>query len=279
MIATAAAFLVPPSLARDGGSLIDLPRFAPLILATSLAGFGLRTASDHVALREREGGRPFFEPDILTEAGVRRGLLFAGTDHAFNLAFDPAARDATKDLVVARSYGDDRDRLVWESHGRPAAYRYVFSGAPAQLPKLIAWEPPAITRRHRYEAEAEWPPLEQSGGYLEPVFATGTCASGQRLLAVHPVGGAPFRGAIAVPVPSAGNFLVRLLVASRQDVRAHFALRAEPSQVPHVWDFTSPPTEILKCSILPEALVNFRPGRASRSSPRGQETSGSTPSS
>ena len=148
-----------------------------------------------MALREREGGRPFFEPDILTEAGVHRGLLFAGTDHAFNLAFDPAARDAEKALVVARSYGDDRDRLVWESHGRPAAYRYVFNGESAQLPKLIAWEPPAVTRNHRYEAEAEWPPLEQSGGYLEPVFATGTCASGERLLAIHPVGGCPLFGA------------------------------------------------------------------------------------
>ena len=213
MIATAAAFLVSPNRAPRSGPRIDLPRFAPIILATALAGFGLRTASDHVALREREGGRPFFEPDLLTEAGVHRGLLFAGTDHAFNLAFDPAARDATKALVVARSYGDDRDRLVWESQGRPAAYRYVFSGASAQLPELIAWEPPAVTRNHRYEAEAEWPPLEQAGGYLEPVFATGTCASGQRLLAIHPVGGVPFRGAISVPVPSAGKFLVRLLVA------------------------------------------------------------------
>ena len=281
MLATAAAFLVSPSRARRGGSRIDLPRFAPLILATSLAGFGLRTASDHVALREREGGRPFFEPDILTEAGVHRGLLFAGTDHAFNLAFDPAARDAAKALVVARSYGDDRDRLVWESHGRPAAYRYVFSGALRP-----------ITQAHRMGApRCDAQPSLRSGGRMAPPRTSGGIPrAGVRDRDVRlrgapaghpPRGGCPLSGRHLGSGPF-GRQLPRSAPASRpaKPSALGFALRAEPSQAPQVWDFAPPPQRILDVLYPARKAREFSVRGAPRGGRRGaRRPLDSTPSS
>jgi hypothetical protein len=228
-----------------------------LVCATSMFGFAFHTSYEHVRLRDREGGRPFFEPTVLARAKVDRGLLFVGTDHAFNLAYDPRASDASRDVVVAREFGDERDRLVWERLGRPLAHRYVFDGREASKPAVVPWAPGAEPHPYRFEAEAEWPPLEQSGGYFEPVFAQGTCAWGGRLLAVRASTDRPFQGTISFPVPFAGRFRVGVHVASKGEVVARFALQQRGIDPPlATWSFT-PPRRDLMCATLSEEEVNL----------------------
>ena len=67
-----------------------------------------------------------WEPGVLEQAGVRRGLVFVDTDHGFNLGFDPSKVDASSAIVVARRRADSNDRLLWESLGRPAAFHYLY---------------------------------------------------------------------------------------------------------------------------------------------------------
>lgn len=166
-------------------ALVDL-RLASFAIPAALFGFALHTSYDHRKLAAREGGRPMFESPALAKWGIERGLVFVSTDHGFNLGFDPGARDAGRSIVVARRRGDDHDALLWERLGRPSAYRYEFdprgdASVPslAPIPELASREP-----NHRFEAEAEWPPLLVSGGSAEPVFAP--CASGGRALWVEP---------------------------------------------------------------------------------------------
>ncbi len=126
------------------------------LLPTALLGFACHGSYSHRALSEREGGRPMFEPEVVSQAlqaptlpGERRGaLLFVDTDHAFNLGYDPALgrrlasgeapftataarrgglpgrRLAPGELLVARTTSPDRDRLLWERLGRPPAYAH-----------------------------------------------------------------------------------------------------------------------------------------------------------
>jgi hypothetical protein len=238
-------------------SPIDFSLASALVCATAMLGFAVHTSYEHTTLRNREGGRPFFEPSALADAKVDRGLLFVGTDHAFNLAFDPRANDASRALVVAREFGDERDRLVWERLGRPPAHRYVFEGREAAKPAVVPWSPGAQPHPYRFEAEAEWPPIHQSGGYFEPVFAQGTCAWGGRLLAVHTSPEVPFQGTISFPVPFAGRFRVGVHVASRGEVIARFALQQTPADPPlATWSFT-PPRKDLMCATLTEEEVNL----------------------
>ncbi len=170
---------------RKRHSFVELGRSATVVGGVSALGFGVHAVFGHLMLRDREGGRPLFEPSVVSEAKVDHGLLFVGTDHAFNLAYEPNARDPRADLVVAHEYGDDRDKLLWQRLGQPPAYRYVFDGHERSRPVVLPWSPRAREAIYRFEAEAEWPPLEQEGGYFEPVFAQGTCAWGGRLLAIR----------------------------------------------------------------------------------------------
>jgi hypothetical protein len=233
-------------------------RLASWTCTLSLLGFGVRASAEHRLLRDRDGGRPFFEPAVLTKARVDRGLMFVGSDHGFNLAYDPQASDAHTHLVVSREYGDDRDRMVWEELGRPAAYRYVFDGRETPSPVLAPWSAGPVPHPYRYEAEAEWPPLAQEGGWFEPVFATGTCAWGGRLLAVHTDSpDQPFRGTISFPVPRPGRFRIGVHVASRGEVVSRFVLRKGPGSVPiATWTFV-PSRRDFACATLPEQDVNL----------------------
>jgi len=227
-------------------------RAAAQLCAIALAGFGVHASFEHLQLRDREGGRPFFEPAALTKAKVDHGLLFTGTDHAFNLAYDPNARDATRALVVAREYGDERDRQIWEKLGHPPSYRYVFDGRDATSPALVPWSAPPPARPFRFEAEAEWPPMSQSGGYFEPVFAQGTCAWGGRLLAIRTTTTDPFCGTISFPVPFEGRFRIAVHVASRGDVKARIALKRRLEDPPlATWSFT-PTKKDFECATLAE---------------------------
>jgi len=248
LMAASIAFLVraraaPAASVEPRGTATREDRFvrwASAVAALSLLGFGVRAAFEHRSLRDREGGRPFFEPSVLAKAHVNHGLIFTGTDHAFNLAYDPEARDAHSQLVVAREYGDDRDRLLWERLGEPDAYRYSFDGSDAKLPPTVArWTAGPTPHPYRYEAEAEWPPLDQSGGHFDPIFARGTCAWGGRLLAIRTEAtDQPFRGTISFPVPSPGRYRVGVHVASSGATVARFVLRSDRRSVPSAtWAF------------------------------------------
>ncbi|HEX6272140.1 MAG TPA: hypothetical protein VFZ53_03845 [Polyangiaceae bacterium] len=149
--------LVALGLARSG-----LARFAP---AAMLLGFALHGVHQHVALAEREGGKPMFAPSAL--AGVSQGLLFVDTDHGFLLGHHPGATDPKHELVVARRRGDAHDRVLWERLGRPFAYRYDYD-VDTGTARVAPYRPEPDTLR--YEAEAEWPPLGVRDGWAHPDF-------------------------------------------------------------------------------------------------------------
>jgi hypothetical protein len=237
---------------------LDFGGAAGLVGATSLLGFGVRASFEHNRLANREGGRPYFEPSLLGRAKVDRGLLFVGSDHAFNLAYDPRARAATSDLIVAHEYGDDRDRMMWERLGRPPAHRYAWSGLDDTPPAVVPWSPGPAPHPYRYEAEAEWPPLAQSGGHFEPVFAQGTCAWGGRLLAIRTeANDRPFQGTISFPVPFASRFRVGIHLASEGEVLARFSLRPSADSAPvATWAFV-PNRRDFACATLPEQEANL----------------------
>jgi hypothetical protein len=83
---------------------------------------------------------------------------------------------------VARHRGDDRDRLLHEALGHPEAFVYRFT---AQGPQLDLWRPRGTDpTEFVFEAEAEWPPLGQRGGWAAP--AAVPCASGGGALRFFP---------------------------------------------------------------------------------------------
>jgi hypothetical protein len=255
LIAITVALLVERGRTRFAS--LDFPRAAAGLGALVIGGFALHAVFEHRMLREREGGRPLFEPAVLATAKIDRGLLFVGTDHAFNLAYDPAVRDPARGLVVAREFGDDRDRLLWEKLGKPAAYRYVFEGRDSVEPAVFAWHPGPPPHPYRFEAEAEWPPIRQTGGSFEPVFAHGTCAWGGRLLAVRSETDRPFDGAISFPVPAKGTYRLSVHIASAGDVTARFVLRESPRAPPLASWTLSTTRRDFNCATLTEEFVNL----------------------
>jgi hypothetical protein len=174
-------------------------RCAASVLALALAGFAFRAGFDHAALRDRDGGRPFFEPSELARAGISRGLVFLDSDHGFDLAFDPAPGA----LAFARFHGDALDWMAWEARGRPPAFRYRFvteGGAPASVGvEPLAFPRPVPGRSLLVEGESLWPALSQRDGWALPEWAGGTCASSGRWLAVHPAGDGPAEIALGLP--------------------------------------------------------------------------------
>ncbi len=173
-----------------------------LALGAALVGFAVHTSFDHRALAAREGGVPYFEPDVLTRADVRAGLVFVDTDHGFALGHTPGADPARAPLVL-RWRGDDHDWLAFTSRGRPPTWRYRLDAGVAHLDP---WAPPPPSGPLRFEAEADWPPLAQNGGYAFPTWMSGT-ASGDRVLTLTPT---PATGAawvaLALPCPSPGTY-------------------------------------------------------------------------
>ncbi|AKU99923.1 hypothetical protein AKJ09_06587 [Labilithrix luteola] len=189
-------------------------------LGVALAGFAIHLSFDHEQLADRDGGRPMFEPDVLTRANVAAGLVFVDTDHGFSLAHDPEA-NVKKNVLVARLRNDDRDRLLFDKLDHPPTYLYKFEtpkpAAPADAPpsppsettaSVAPWAPPAFTDSMRFETEAEWPPLAQSGGFAAPAFTEG-CASQTRALVVTPsTADGTASATVSVPVPEAGRYSV-----------------------------------------------------------------------
>jgi len=145
----------------------------------ALAGFALYGRHGHEHLRDREGGRPMFEPDVVARAGVEQGLVFVDTDHGFNLGHDPRARDPKTSLLVARARGDAHDRELYERLGRPAAFRYIYDFG-GSAPRLAPFTPSPSTR---LEGEADWPALLERGSAYPIYFG---CASRAKALRLYP---------------------------------------------------------------------------------------------
>ena len=191
-----------------------------------LVGFAVRTSREHASLRERDGGRPFFDPEVVAKAGAAKGLLFVDGDHAFNLAYDPAVKDPGAGLVVRRARGDERDRLVWEKLGKPPAFHFRMDpwSKPPVGPLVESWSPPPDNGgQWRFEGEAEWPPLEQSGGYAVPTWlAQGSCVSGGLALGLTRTGQGEVCVIVEIPWPDRGDWevRVRMITAERPHVRA-----------------------------------------------------------
>lgn len=161
------ADVLPLQHALLGLSLVRL-RVARFLPAAALLGFGLHAVHAHLALAERDGGRPMFEPRVLERAGVTAGIVFVGTDHAFALGHDPAARDPRRGVLVARERGDGHDLVLVRRLGSPPSYRYVYSVDTGRI-GLSPYQPEE-TASLRLEAEANWPPLGVTAGWAHPDF-------------------------------------------------------------------------------------------------------------
>jgi hypothetical protein len=185
-----------------------------LVLAVSLAGFAVHASFEHGKLRDRDGGHPWFEKEVLTHASITQGLVFIDSDHGFALAHDPEQRIETG-VIVARRRGDDRDRMLYENLGRPPTFWYRFEpDAKIKDPLTVPWAPPEHGDVLRFEAEAEWPALGQSKGFAAPGWTYG-CASGQRALVLTPDDeDVPASAEIELPVPSTGDWELTVAVAN-----------------------------------------------------------------
>ncbi len=187
-------------------------RGAFAVVALALAGFGVHAAYEHGKLRDRDGGRPMFEPDVLARASLTNGLVFVDTDHGFALGHDPWSRPVDRVLVVRRR-DDDRDRMLYEALGRPTSWRYDREPpTPPEVestPKLTPWAPPESGPLLRFEAEAEWPALSQEHGFAAPAWTDG-CASKSRALVLTPDRSQRAKAVIELPVPSAGRWAVEV---------------------------------------------------------------------
>lgn len=164
----------------------------------ALLGFALQTHHQHAALRDREGGRPMFEPGLLRDQGLARGLVLVSTDHGFFLGHQPGRLAAEDGVVVARERGDAVDFWLWDRLGRPPTFRYEYDpGAEGALPRLAAHSF-ADQAPTRLEAESLWPPREVASGWVHEAHSPEACASGGRGLRFHPAG-APARIRVRLP--------------------------------------------------------------------------------
>jgi hypothetical protein len=184
-------------------ALVRLAR-VEAVLPVVLGGFAVHGAFEHAQLRDRDGGRPMWQPGVLAAAGVSRGLVFVNTDHGFNLGFDPSHRDAGSGVVVARWCGDSSDWLAWHRLGRPPAYRYDFdpaarSASPKVYPVTFVESPTLV-----FEAEHQWPARTLSGGFLHPDFHP--AASQGAGLRLRPTSGEVLRTTLEVGVLAAGRY-------------------------------------------------------------------------
>jgi hypothetical protein len=202
--------LIAAALARWGGRAAAHGAPSALVAcataAVMLAGFALRGSHQHALLRERDGGRPLYDPALVAASTAPRSLVFVDGDHAFNLGHDPSSRSAQQGRVVARARGDDRDRLLWQRLGQPPAWRFrldPWGPAPAAA-HLEPWSAPAQAGAWRFEAEAEWPPLAQHGGYaLAAWLSPSSCVSSGIALGLVRTG--PQQACVTVEVPWPGE--------------------------------------------------------------------------
>ena len=239
-------------------------RWAALAPALALVGFAVRAGFDHAQLRDREGGRPMFEPRVLAASGVDHGLLFLDTDHGFNLAFDPRASGNGIEIAFefARFRGDGSDRLLWAARGEPPAYRYRYAFQPDNAPAIVSVEPLAFLAPTlaaaldplQIEGESLWPPHAQTDAWAFAEFAYGTCASAGRWLTLHPASGAKIASVrLGMPAhPTGGSLAPR--VALGPDARGELTLEADGALI-HRWKLGDPDLAVapVRCVELPAA--------------------------
>jgi len=163
-----------------------------------------------------------FEKDVLTLAGAKNGLVYVDTDHGFLLGHTPAMKkephlDAKEHIVVVRLRGDANDRILYERHGTPLAWRYERAADANSEPKLVPYNVPTFRvgglMGYRFESEHEWPPLSASwnpdtDGYAFPAWASGGCASADRVLRITPARNGGAHITIAMPVPAKGAYFL-----------------------------------------------------------------------
>jgi hypothetical protein len=223
-------------------ALVELNASA-FVPALAILGFALSTVHSHLALRDREGGRPMFEPDVLRARGVTRGLAFVKSDHGFSLGHDPNARDPKASLIVARGHGDAHDLALWIRLGRPPAVRYQYattSGATSLEPFHPAPGP------WRWELEAEWPPRSVMTGWVHPDFRP--CLSAGRGLHLR----APARVALELGAPEPGHYRVALGWLADPHVEAVVLVAGVATRIVHA----SAGCEVTELGVLELGVIN-----------------------
>jgi hypothetical protein len=192
-------------------------------LALAVLGFAVHGAFEHDALMARDGGRPLYDLEEGRAAG--KGLLFFDTDQGFNLAYDPYA-DPAHDILAARQRGDDHERALVERLEHPTAHVYRNETKRASV---AAWAAkPGSKDVWQFEAEADWPPVAQGGGWAEPAWASNSCATAGRVLTLHPEPGAKDAHVVLeLPVPRTGKWIV-LPRVMRRGGPGHASLRLVP---------------------------------------------------
>ena len=173
-------------------------RAAALVLALSLAGFAVHTSHAQIAAAASGPGHPRFEPDVAREANATVGLLFFDDDEGYELASDPGVL-ASHGVEAARMRGDDHDRLLYDLLGHPTSHRYV-SAAPSA--SVAVWAPPNNgSDTWRFEAEADWPPSQVTGGQAAIVDGAGMCPSDAKALSLTPAGNGDATIVVDLPIP------------------------------------------------------------------------------
>lgn len=242
----------------------NVERWLHIVIGVACVGFAVHGAFEHVKLRDRDGGQPAFEPDVVTARDVKKALVFVDNDSGFNLAYDPGVTSAKEGIVYARIRDDDRDRMLFESLDRPESYKYVRADG-IRGPVLVPWSPPLYDRTYRFEAEPEWPVLAQTGGFAVPGWSQG-CASGKRALVLTPSDTQTRATAdFELPVPSEGTYEVGVKVANTSIPFAKTTGAATPASqgtlsineaATFIW---APPRT---CSDLPTQTVKLSPPSA-----------------
>lgn len=159
-----------------------MPLALPAAFSVTLLGFAFRAAPGHIALGDREGGRPMFSPADLAERGIDRGLVFVNTDHGFNIAFDPSRTNPKTSLVFARARGDAHDQLLWMNLGSPASYTYRFKPWSSAPGPIVRPYPLTVPSSFTFEAEYEWPAQRVAGSAVLPANVGVPCASNHQVL-------------------------------------------------------------------------------------------------
>ncbi len=146
-------------------ALVRLGR-ARMGVGLALLWFGVSSEAGHRELRDREGGRPMFEPSRATAAGGTRNLVLVRTDHGFNLGHDPRSPGP----LVARDGTREENRWLVQALGDPPAYRYLFDFSGRRQPQLLNLPIEAAQPRRRIQAEHLWPVRAVRAGYVHPVY-------------------------------------------------------------------------------------------------------------
>ncbi len=215
--------IIPLEHVLVAGWLVTTP-WTRWFVSLSLAGFALHGAFEHAKLRDRDGGRPMFEPAVLEAAHVHRGLVFIDTDHGFFLGHDPKHRDAKAGIVVLRQHGDAHDRIAWQTLGRPTTYRYRFDPTARNArPEVISISPNELSLLTRFEAESQWPALAVESGWVRPVFPPNDCTSGRRGLSLEPVHGR-VSASLSIYAEGAGSHRIKLGFVARKTGQQQIAV-------------------------------------------------------